>query len=338
MQKQECRMQKNLNSKQVTTLKRFLIAIVLIISINATADKPMQAVTTTKGCIWEKIIDKHFVVVFTEKDEKIARTTLSMVNNFHSQVSLHIGDYALNIPVYITIAPSRQIFENLSSITEKWAVGMATGDNQIVILSPRRFGNKSEIEKLIRHEYTHILLHQATKGHFLPRWLSEGLAMYYESDAWHIPDDIRLTEALLTHSLLPLDLLSRYFPSNRKRAELAYSQSLDVVTYIIKEYGYENLKQLIREIAIGHDLDTAMISSFGIDSHSLETEWHASLNKRYKWFYCLTDTALIWAILPIICIIAYIRKTRQAKRKKMQWEIEDGMDMYSHRGHRQIDI
>ncbi len=325
----------NQSIQPITTLKRYyhyyiLAAIILIIPIggkNVAADSSMQIAATTKGCNWEEITDNHFVVAFTEEDEKIAKTALSIVNSFHSQISLHIGGYTLNSPVYIIIAPSRQVFENLSGVTEEWAVGMAAETNRIVILSPRRFGSKSEIERLLRHEYTHILLHQAVKGHFLPRWLNEGLAMHYESDVWRIPDDIRLTKAFFTHSLLPLDLISWYFPSSRERAELAYSQSLDVVTYIIKEHGYESLKQLIREIASGHDIDTAMLNSLGIDTHSLEREWYESLSSRYNWFYCLTDTALIWAALPVICIIAYIRKTRQAKRKKMQWEIEDGIDV-----------
>ncbi|MFH1961668.1 MAG: peptidase MA family metallohydrolase [bacterium] len=320
-----------------------VILIMLITPINVAADnqsnpslretnkQSIQTNTDSKGYIWQTIIGKHFVVAFTEKDQQIAKTTLSIANNFHSQIRLLLGDYAINNPVYIIIAPSRGVFENLSGIAEKWAVGLADKTNRIVILSPRRFGDKSEIERLIRHEYTHILLNQSAKGHFLPRWLNEGLAMHYESDAWHIPDDIRLTEAFLTHSLLPLDLLSWYFPSNRKRAELAYSQSLDVVTYIIKEYGHENLNQLIREIASGHDFDTAMINSFGIDPHSLETAWHTSLGRRYNWFYRFTDTTLIWAALPIICIIAYIRKVRQGKRKKMQWEIEDGITIDNHR-------
>ncbi|MBI4778435.1 hypothetical protein HY792_05910 [Candidatus Desantisbacteria bacterium] len=314
-------------SQNAPLIKRWsLTAIILIISINAAAG------TITTGCYhhnWKTIIDKHFVVAFTEKDEKLAETTLSMVDSFHSQISLCIGDYASNTPVYIIIAPSREVFENLSGITEEWAVGMAAGINRIVILSPRRFGSKSEIERLLRHEYTHILLHQATKGHSLPRWLNEGLAMHYESNIWHIPDDIRLTEAFFTHSLLPLDLLSWYFPSDRKKAELAYSQSLDIVGYIIKEYGYESLTHLIREIAAGYDADTSLINSIGVDSHSLETEWYKSLGNRYNWFYRFTDTALIWATLPIICIIAYIRKIRQGKRKKMQWELEDGVELES---------
>ncbi|MBI4753055.1 hypothetical protein HY793_01610 [Candidatus Desantisbacteria bacterium] len=292
--------------------KILLTLIILIITSNAMAS-------------WQNIKNKHFIIAFTQKDQKIAETTLRIVDNFHSQVRLCLGDYAMNVPVYIIIAPSREVFENLGGVREKWAVGLATGNNRIVIFSPRKFGDKSEIERLIKHEYTHILLRQATKGHFLPRWLNEGLAMHYESNTWHIPDDIRLTEAILSHSLLSLDLLSWYFPSDRKKAELAYSQSLNIVGYIMKEHGYGSLNHLIREIAAGHDFDTSLINSIGIDSHSLETEWYKSLSKRYNWFYRFTDTALIWAALPIICIIAYIRKKRQGERKKRQWEIEDGM-------------
>ncbi|MEK7274965.1 MAG: hypothetical protein AAB110_06890, partial [Candidatus Desantisbacteria bacterium] len=93
-----------LNSNQsiqpIITLKRYyyyiLAVIILIIPINVAADSSMQIVATTKGYNWQKMIDKHFVVAFTEKDEKIARTTLSIVDNFHAQISLHIGDYASN--------------------------------------------------------------------------------------------------------------------------------------------------------------------------------------------------------------------------------------------------
>ncbi len=292
-------------------LKILLIAIIMMIPINAVAQ-------------WQSVRSKHFVVAFTQADRQIAETTLKIVDNFHSQIRLCLGDYTMNIPVYIIIAPSREVFENLGGVREKWAVGMATGNNRIVIFSPRKFGDKSEIERLIKHEYTHILLHQATGGRGLPRWLNEGLAMYYESNIWHVPDDIRLAEAVLTRSVIPLDQLNFYFPSDRKRAELAYSQSIDIVTYIMKEYGYERLKQIIVEITRGCDIDTAMINSIGVDVSSLETAWHTTLVKRYQWFYIITNTTVIWAALPIICIIAYIRKKRQGERKKRQWEIEDG--------------
>ncbi|OIP39476.1 hypothetical protein AUJ95_05570 [Candidatus Desantisbacteria bacterium CG2_30_40_21] len=293
-------------------LRILLTLIILIITSNAMAS-------------WQNIKSKHFVVTFTQKDQKIAETTLRIVDNFHSQIKLCLGDYAMNVPVYIIIAPSREVFEYLGGVREKWAVGLATGNNRIVIFSPRKFGDKSEIERLIKHEYIHILLHQATGGNGLPRWLNEGLALYYESNVWRVSDDIRLAEAVLTHSIIPLDQLNFYFPSNRKRAELAYSQSIDIVTYIMKEYGYERLKQIIEEIARGCDIDTAMINSLGVDSLSLSTAWHTTLIKRYQWFYIITNTAFIWAALPIICIIAYIRKKRQGERKKRQWEIEDGM-------------
>jgi hypothetical protein len=275
---------------------------------------------------WQNITSKHFVVMFTHKDKKIAKSTIRIAERFIPEITSSIG-YTLDKPVYIIIAPSKEIFERLSGRVEKWVIGRAWSKyNKIVILSPRKIiGNKSEIERIIRHEYTHILLGHATKGNFMPKWLSEGLAMYHETKTWRIADNIQLAEAVLTRSVLPFHSLNIHFPADKRKAALAYAQSLDMVTYIIKEYGQDSIKQLITELSKGYEFNIALLNSINTNMQTLEIAWLTWLNDRYKWFFIITNTSLLWLLLPIICIIAYIRKYIQSKRKKAQWDMEDGI-------------
>ena len=66
------------------------------------------------------------------------------------------------------------------------------------------------LERLARHEYAHLLIHQATNGR-APRWLHEGLAQVVEPRS--APRFVE-TEVALDRRHYTLDALERLFRSN----------------------------------------------------------------------------------------------------------------------------
>ncbi len=273
---------------------------------------------------WQSLNSEHFVVNYTRIDYQIAQSILEGAESAYGEITADIG-YTPKNPTIIYIAPSRKVFERMTGSIQKWAIGCTFSPPQemIILQSPKAVkGISPNLQYIIRHEYTHILLGQAI-GNNLPRWLNEGLAMY-EERRWRLMDEINIGEAVLSDSLLSFEELESQFPSDEKRATLAYAECFTILSYIMKNYGREGLNGLIKELSAKEEIDVALQNSLGIGIWDLENNWREHLKRRWIWVITLTTTTALWVILPFICIIAYMRKRRQVKRKLKEWEQEDG--------------
>jgi len=199
-------------------------------------------------------------------------------------------------------------------------------ENVILIQSPRS-NLRIILEQIIRHELTHIVLGTVFKKGYLPRWLNEGLAMY-EAKEWEFVNNIKVGEAYLTRKLLPLSSLIYTFPRDEGQVQLAYAQSFDTILFMMNEYGKDKVNRLITELAQGTNINLAFKKSLGVDLFELETAWHKSLNKRFNWISVITSSYLLWLIFPLLCLLAYIIKCCQVKKKRKQWEEEGSLSEY----------
>ena len=95
------------------------------------------------------------------------------------------------------------------------------------------------LERLVRHEYTHLLIHQATNGN-APRWLHEGLAQVAEPRS--APRLVE-TDVVLDRQQFTLDGLERLFRSNAVGA--AYQLSHIVCEYLVDRRGMSGIRALL---------------------------------------------------------------------------------------------
>lgn len=293
----------------------------------------LYAVNSFADVNWQEITSKHFVVKYAVSNQKLAPYILKLAEETHLIITQDIG-YSLDKKTTIFICPSNQEFQELGGSPSKWTLGQAfTRDNVILIQTPKNIWrmevaplSRIEIDRVIRHEYTHIILGQIDG---LPVWLNEGLAMY-EAKQWQIDDNILLGEAYLSKHIIPLSKLTYSFPStdgllhHQKEIELAYAQSFDIVKFIINQYSNNGLKRLIKEMFKTNEFDIALKRSLGLTPLLLEISWHQDLKKRFNWLYIVTDSSLFWLALPILFLIIYLIKQYQVKKKRQQWAMEEG--------------
>jgi len=206
-----------------------------------------------------------------------------------------------------------------------WSAAVAYPSlNLIIMKSPRVMkGAHMDLEKVFKHELTHIAVGRAFRGREeVPRWLDEGLAMY-ESREWSFSRVSTMTKAVLTNSLIPLSEITSSFPRGSARAELAYSQSFYLISFLVSKFGKEDFHRFIREYTREGDLKETLLNVYGIGWDDFEEEWKGYLRLRFSWIPILTSTTTLWFLITLVFILGYARKKRAQRMLYEQWEQEE---------------
>ena len=182
------------------------------------------------------------------------------------------------LPIRVWIYESGKDFAGTQAAnSEEWAAGAAYPGLQ-VILAVIPDGSESEVERVIPHEISHQILHQATLNPFNApaTWMDEGLAVLAQTGGkGHYERVVR--NAFDDDELLSLRSLISSFPFDPDEATLAYAQSYLVVEFIRDEYGDDAIRAMIdsyREVASHDDV---IREALGMTIEELEQDWLADL-------------------------------------------------------------
>jgi tetratricopeptide (TPR) repeat protein len=120
----------------------------------------------------------------------------------------------------------------------------------------------SNWETVLWHEFCHVVTLQKTQNR-MPRWLSEGISVYEESQAdpsWGMHMDPRYREMILHGDMMPVGNLSAAFlaPPSPLHLQFAYFESSLVVDFIISHYGLESLKAILQDLGEGKEINPAI--------------------------------------------------------------------------------
>lgn len=135
------------------------------------------------------------------------------------------------------------------------------------------------------HELTHLIIHRKL-GEIgmvgFPRWLDEGLAMYYEfvPPALEPEYESLLKRAIQNDTLLPLRTLSGNFATDARQATLSYAQSFSIVDFIYRRYGKDKMSQVLMEFKQGNGADAVFRKVLGVDSDGLEAAWRQDIGAK----------------------------------------------------------
>ncbi len=120
----------------------------------------------------------------------------------------------------------------------------------------------SNWETVLWHEFCHVVTLQLTQNK-MPRWLSEGISVYEESQAdpsWGMHLDPRYREMILRGEMTPVASLSAAFlaPPSPQHLQFAYFESSLVVDFVISHYGLESLKAILQDLGDGRQINEAI--------------------------------------------------------------------------------
>jgi hypothetical protein len=182
------------------------------------------------------------------------------------------------------------------------------------------------LDHVLTHELSHVLLHRAVGGHPLPLWFVEGFAVHQAGEQ-RLGRVQTLWEAAVLDDVLSSHELSQHFPSRPNQVNLAYAESADLVEHLLRaERDRARLGELLSLVKAGQSFEQALISAYHVDLAYLEREWKRSLGERYRVLpMVLTGTAL-WGGIALLVVVAFWRRRKDQREKLARWAEEEALE------------
>lgn len=239
---------------------------------------------------WRKVVDDFGVAVDAELVIRVARNPREM--RALAPIGQPPPDYATGVAY------------------PRWGVILLT-------MSAPETWEPPDLEVVLVHELSHVALYRAVRGHELPRWFNEGVAIH-QSEVRLLPRMETLLRAAAQRSMLRLSELSDQFPERPHEVNTAYAQSADVVGFLRRtENDQRRFHRMIRSLSAGETFDTALAEAYGWTRIGLEREWRDSLRNRYRILPALLTGSTIWVAAAVLVVVAY-RRRRQHHQLKLQ--------------------
>ncbi len=186
------------------------------------------------------------------------------------------------------------------------------GKNLIIIDNSEMKRYPYSLKVTLKHELSHLLLHDYVGGGELPRWLDEGIAQWVSGGMAEILTGrgrAGLEKAVLSGKLIPIRALASGFPDDAQLLRLSYEESRSFVEYIIKKSGTKGMLGILNNLREGDRINTAVIREMSVPLNDLETEWHDYLKRRFTWFVYFSSRIyeVIFAVGALFLIYGFIK-------------------------------
>ena len=138
----------------------------------------------------------------------------------------------------------------------------------------------------LRHEMSHAYVLQATNSR-VPRWFTEGLAVYEETSAapdWGDRLDPEAIHAIQHKLLLPVAELDRGFirPSYPSQVIVSYFQGGKICSFIAEKWGYSKLVDMIHSFAKLESTPDVIQKDLGVSAPEFDKQFLAWLDAQTK--------------------------------------------------------
>ena len=211
----------------------------------------------------------------------------------------------LDSNVNLRLFPTEQSYYQVNPIAERLPGVIAHALNsreEIAIALPRTVNlGEEELVNNIRHEMTHVFASYLSDGK-LTAGFQEGIAQYLE-----MPTDQASLEPTLLEQAVEQDRLLTWAELDQagqvySDPQVAYPQSLSIVSFLVDRYGLTTFLTFLRESAGQPGYRSALETAYGESADQLEAEWLAYLPVYFEsrwqvnaiYAYDLTDvTALV---------------------------------------------
>ena len=247
---------------------------------DVTESQPQTLFYMDDGLDWNHVTDGLVTVYWHRGDQSFAHDIVETATRGIDRLSEKFGVVASEPIRLVIYGDSRSFSRALPPNSAEWIGGQAHPEWNLIVaeIDP---GNAAaaEVRRMVPHEISHLILHQATANPFNtpPNWLDEGLAVYNQET----PDpQFRgvLDRAITEGRLIPVRALNSSFPSDPDQAILSYAQSGSIVAFIADDLGEEKLAALVAVFRDEVSYAEAVDRSLGMTIDELDSAWKASLD------------------------------------------------------------
>jgi hypothetical protein len=231
---------------------------------------------------WKSLAGPHVTVYTYTGDDAFRKSILDAAERTIDHLKQAYGTTP-NQPIRIWAYANKDDFYGaLPPNSEQWIAGADFPDIHLIlaILPP---SEASEVSRVVPHEISHQVLHQATLNPFNspPQWLDEGLAEYWQESGRDRFYSYALQLAA-SGKMVPLRTLNSPFAYDRQDATAAYALSLSAVMYILDTWGDDGMAHIIATFPKGVTYDEAIQQGLGISFDELDRRWREDLAAKAK--------------------------------------------------------
>ncbi len=277
------------------------------------------------GSASSDILQNDYVIIsFQTQDHKVAENVLDKFSGIVTQVNREVGFYEVPIIQLILTHSEKEFDEYISrgKLPESSIAMAIPALSKIIIRNPKNLPPHTEFYKVLTHEYLHVVLRSIAPNTFLPLWFEEGFVQYYAKE-WNINKEVQFVTDALKGNVLDLQLYSYHYPQVKKKVEIFYLQSYYTFRYLLKRFTIQKFYQFIDYIHTADNFETAFIKAFGMSVHSFLDGAKKSISSHSILAILYSGFGLFWIIIPILLLIAYMRKQRYRRRLEEKWEKEN---------------
>jgi hypothetical protein len=205
----------------------------------------------------------------------------------------------------------------------EWSGAVAISKDRIIIIKPQQFIDNNILLITIKHELIHIIIADKYINNNLQLWLNEGLATYLSKNYMELKDGLILSNAIAANKVLELSEINRLMRLNSASAHLAYLEAKIAVEFLVNQIGISQLPDFLDDLNKLDESNIVFKKHLGYDFIDFEFYWYNYLKDKYRWMVILNFDNMIWFILILIVIIAFVVvKIRNYKMIKM-WKVEE---------------
>merc|ERR1712100_90160 len=117
--------------------------------------------------------------------------------------------------------------------------------------------------------------------------------------------------------------LSKGFPKDAFRAQMAYAQSADVIAFLYRVHGPEALHTLIYEMSHGTNFDNALFKATGLFPEEFDQAWRGRTYAVPLWIQNFSADTTLLALTALVLLWGARRKRRSYLKVRPEWEYEE---------------
>ncbi|MHB8520191.1 MAG: tetratricopeptide repeat protein [Limisphaerales bacterium] len=213
---------------------------------------------------FQTVTNQDFIVRMSPREAAIyGDRVLALLGRAKDRLSEKYG-LRLDQPTVVEIFPEQKDFavRTFGMPDNPGFLGVCFG-HVITANSPAaQAGHPANWEAVLWHEFCHVITLGLTRNK-MPRWLSEGISVYEERQAnptWGQAMNPRYREMILGGDLTPVSKLSAAFlsPKSNFHVQFAYFESSLAVEYLVQNFGFEALKNILTDLGQGVGINEAI--------------------------------------------------------------------------------
>lgn len=274
----------------------------------------------------ETISHEDISVEFEASLEKAAQEIIAIYPALKMELE-DLFKWPLNFNPKVILTIARHDFQGFSDST--LVLAYAQPQTHLIVMDYSKMkDNPLRLSATLKHELSHLLLHDQIGMKNLPKWLDEGLSQWASGGMSEIlmgGKGDELKQANLRERWIPLSSIKQSFPNEEKKRLLAYAQSKSIVEYIHNTFEISGIRAILAELKAGEEIDVAIQKGISISIGVLEKRWHADLSEKMTGVAFFGDhlVLIIFSMGGLMTVYGFFRLMLQRKRYREKEEEEE---------------